>query len=140
MNETLIEDVIESYLKSGADPNKMMLLVSVNQQRKLNELKEARVVGAHTQSENNINNFVEVYNFGKRANVKVFFSTDLRDGELFFYDESKVKVRPLRDNAIKTKPLPEDGHFVRKMVFGEYTFEIANAREHLFHRYGLATA
>lgn len=140
LNEDLIEGIIERYLKNGADPNKMMLLVSVNQQRVLNQLKEARVIsGGMSQSENNINNFVELYNFGRRANVRVFFSTDLRDDELFFYDESKVKVRPLKDNALKTKPLPEDGHFVRKMVYGEYTFEVMNARETLFYRSGLAT-
>lgn len=139
LNESLIETMIQNYLAKGGDVNKMMLLVSVNQQRKLNALKASRVIGAHMQSENMINNYVEVYNFGK-YNVNVFFSTDLRDDEVVFYDESRVKVKPLKGNAIKSKPLPEDGHFQRKLVFGEYVFEVRNPRETLYHRFGLATA
>lgn len=141
LNGNLIENAIQNYLAKGGDANGLMLLCSVNQQRVLNTLKNARVTGGgQSQSENNINNFVDVYNFGSQANVKVFFSTDMRDDECIFYDESKVKVRPLKDNAFKTKPLPEDGHFKRKLGFGEYVVEVFNARETLYHYTGLATA
>ena len=141
LNATLIETAIQNYLSKGGDANNLLLLCSVNQQRKLNELKSARVTGGgQSQSETNLNNFLDAYNFGGSANVRVFFSTDMRDDEVIFYDESKVKVRPLRDNAFKTKPLPEDGHFKRKLGFGEYVFEVMNARETLYHYYGLATA
>jgi hypothetical protein len=141
LNGSLIENAIQNYLSKGGDANSLTLICSVNQQRVLNTLKVARVTGGgQSQSENNINNYVDAYNFGSKANVNVFFSTDMRDDEVIFYDKSKVSVKPLRNNAVKQKDLPEDGHFKRRLVFGEYTFEVANAQETLYHYYGLATA
>lgn len=138
ISEGMMEDVIESYLKNGADSKHICGLVSIKQQRGLNDLKTSRVVGAHTQKETNLNNFVELYEFGN-SRIEIMFSSDVRDDEAFFYDKSKVKVHPLGDRAIKKKKLPEDGDFVREMIFGEYTMIVRNPADHLFKLAGLKT-
>lgn len=139
ISEAVFEDVIENYIKNGGQPNKLCALASIKQQRGINDLKTSRVVGAHTQKEKNLNNFVEVYEFGSKAHVEIFFSPDVRDDEIYFYQKDKVKVMPLNDRAVKQKPLPEDGDFVRKMVFGEYTFVFENPEDTLFLKHNLKT-
>jgi hypothetical protein len=139
----LIDDVIESYLNNGGDANNLSMLVPTKQQRKLNDLKEARIInGGMSQSETNINNFVESYDFGSRAKVEVILCTDLADNEIYFFDKSKNEVRPLGNEnttrAFGRKPLPEDGDFKREMILGEYTAIFRNVRETLFRYNSLA--
>lgn len=137
---SLIDDVIEAYLKNGGDPTKLTMAVSIKQQRKLNELKEARIInGGMTQGESTINNFVQAYDFGSRAHVNVVPLTDLTDSEVYFFQADKVSVHPLGDRAFKRKPLPEDGDFVREMILGEYTAVFRNVQETLFRYYNLAS-
>lgn len=139
LNFGLIDDVIEAYLKNGGDANKLTMAVSIKQQRKLNELKEARIInGGMSQGENTINNFVQAYDFGSRAHVTVLPLTDLTDSEVYFFQSDLVEVRPLGDRAFKRKPLPEDGDFVREMIYGEYTTIFRNVQETLFRYYNLA--
>lgn len=140
---SMIDDVIESYLNNGGDANNLTLLVPTRQQRKLNDLKEARIInGGMSQSENNLNNFVENYDFGSRAKVQVILCTDLADNEVYFFDRTRVEVRPLGNEytsrAFGRKPLPEDGDFKREMILGEYTAVFRNVRETLFRYYNLA--
>lgn len=139
----LIDDVIESYLNNGGDANNLSMLVPTRQQRKLNDLKEARIInGGMSQSETNLNNFVESYDFGSRAKVQVILCTDLADNEVYFFDKSKIEVRPLGNEfttrSFARKPLPEDGDFKREMILGEYTAVFRNVRETLFRYNSLA--
>lgn len=139
INRDLIEETIETYLKNGADATKLVALTSVRQQRKLNDIKEAMIVGGGmSQSEKNLNYFVNRYDFGTKAQVEIMFSTDVRDDEIFFYQSDLVKVKPLQTRGWFRKKLPEDGDFVREMIVGEYGFEFFNTRETLFHYNNLA--
>ncbi len=139
LNDAVFDTVIKNYLKKGGDANQLAAIVSVTQQQKVNELKEARVVsGGMTQGETNINNFVTRYDFGSKAQIEIFYSTDVREDEAIFYQKNKVKVKPLKGRQVFRKKLPEDGDFKREMVCGEYTFEFSNARETLYHYTGLA--
>ena len=139
LNYSMIDDVIENYLNKGGDANKLVMFVSPRQQRKLNDLKEARIVGGgQTQSESNLNNFVSRYDFGNRAQVNVILSTDIKDDEVFFAQKDLLSVVPLGDRSFKVKDLPEDGDFKRKMVVGEYTLIARNTRETLYRISNLA--
>lgn len=135
----MFDDVIEAYLNNGGDGTKLTALTSIKQQRKINDLKEARVVsGGMSQSANNISNYVTTYDFGSRAQVEIISLPDLRADEIYFFQKDKVGVHPLEDRAFKQKDLPEDGDFVRKLLLGEYTAVFRNVTETLFRYYGLA--
>ena len=135
-----IDDIIETYLGNGGDANKLVMFVPVRQQRKLNDLKEARIVGGGmTQAENALNNFVTRYDFGSRGQVEVILSTDLRKDEIYFAQKDKLSVHPLGSRTLKVNDLPNDGDFVRKMLLSEMTLIARNTRETLFRVYNLAT-
>lgn len=136
-----LDNVIETYLKNGGDPNQLCALTSVRQQRKLNGLKEARIInGGMGQGEMRLNNFVNGYDFGSSASVEVFFSTDVRNDEMYFYQKDKVKVIPLQGQSWKREKLAKTGDTDDEFIVGEYTFEFRNTRETLFMLYNLDTA
>jgi len=137
IDKDLIEGVIEQYILNGGDASKLCMITSVNQQRQINQLKADRVL--QTQKETNLNDMVQTYDFGSRAQVEIMYHPGIRKGEAFFYQKDKVKVRPIKGRQIFTKKLPEDGDFVREMVCGEYVFEFHNADKLLFHKSGLTT-
>lgn len=139
MTFQFLDDVIEEYLNRGGDANKLCMFVSPKQQRKLNDLKEARIIGGgQSQSDMTLNNYVNKYDFGSRASIDVILSTDIKNDEVYFAQKDLVKVKPLKGRALFKKPLPEDGDFVREMVVGEYTLEVRNTRETMFRLYNLA--
>lgn len=139
ISKTLIEDVIETYLSNGGDANKLCMAVGTRQQRKLNEIQEARIIsGGVSQKESNINNFVKRYDFGTRAAVDVLLVPDLRKDEIYFFQKDLISVHPMEGRAWITKPLPEDGDFVREMILGEFTAVFRNVRETLFRYHSLA--
>lgn len=139
LNFGLLDDIIEEYLNRGGDANKLCMFVSPKQQRKLNDLKEARIIGGgQSQSDMTLNNYVNKYDFGSRASIDVILSTDIKNDEIYFAQKDLIKVKPLKDRALKKKPLPEDGDFVREMVIGEYTLEARNTRETMYRLYNLA--
>jgi hypothetical protein len=141
IDKSMIEDVIETYLSNGGDANKLCLAVSTRQQRKLNEIKEARIIGGgQSQGEKNISNFVNRYDFGSSAQVKVILVPDFRKDEAYFFQEDLISVHPMEGRAWITKPLPEDGDFVREMILGEFTAVFRNVPETLFRYYNLAVA
>lgn len=140
ITKSMIEDVIETYLSNGGDANKLCLAVPTRQQRKLNELKEARIIGGGmSQGEKNLNDFVNRYDFGSSAQVDVILLPDLRKDEVYFFQKDLISVHPMEGRAWITKPLPEDGDFVREMILGEFTAVFRNVRETLFRYYSLAT-
>lgn len=136
-SKNTFEQVIEDYINRGGDPMKLKLITSVNQQRQINELKSDRVL--QSQSEKNLDDMVEVYNFGNKAKIRIEYHPNIRKNEAYFYQEDKVKVRPIKGRQLFTKKLPEDGDFVREMVCGEYVFEFHNADKLLFRKHNLAT-
>lgn len=139
MTFQFLDDVIEEYLNRGGDANKLCMFVSPKQQRKLNDLKEARIIGGGmSQSDMTLNNYVNKYDFGSRASIDVILSTDIKNDEVYFAQKDLVKVKPLKGRALFKKPLPEDGDFVREMVVGEYTLEVRNTRETMYRLYNLA--
>lgn len=136
ISTSMIDDAIEQYLNNGCDADKLSMLVSVKQQRKINALKEARVVGAHTQGEKTYSNVIDKYEFNN-ATVDVIMSNDLRDDEVYFFQKDSISVHPMAGRAWHRKPLPEDGDFKREMVLGEYTSVFRNPRESLIRLYNL---
>lgn len=141
ISKAYIEDVIERYLSNGGDANQLVFAVSTRQQRKINDLKEARIIGGgQSQKEKNLDNFVNRYDFGSHAEVDVVLVPDLRQNELYYFQKDLVKVRPMEGRAWVTKPLPEDGDFVREMILGEFSAEFRNTRETLGRLYNLSTA
>jgi hypothetical protein len=138
INKDLLEDIIETALSNGADARKIRMAVSTRQQRKLNELQEARVIHAVPQDAGKISNFVKVYDFGSSAQVQVRLVPDLKKDEIFVYQDGNISVHPMEGRAWVNKPLPEDGDFVREMILGEFTAVFRNPRETLYRYYGLA--
>jgi hypothetical protein len=140
LDTTLIDDVIEAYLNKGGDANNLTLAVPIKQQRKLNDLKAARIVGGgQTQKEMGINNFVETYDFGSRAHVTVIPVVDLADDEVYFFDKSLIKVKPLQGRTWDRQPLAKTGDSEKELIVGEYTAEFRNVQETLYRYSGLAT-
>lgn len=135
----LIEDIIEAYLSNGGDAQKMGLVVPVRQQRKINDLKEAKVIGNVAQSETTLNNFVNRYDFGGKAQVDIMCTTDLAPDEVYFFQKDNVKVKPFKGRALSREPLAKTGDNERELMVGEYVFEFHNPRETLFRKYNLAT-
>lgn len=132
IDKNTIEDVIETYLSNGGDANKLCFAVSTRQQRKINELKNAKIIGGGmTQSEHNFDNFVNRYDFGSNAQVDIMCVPDIRKNELFYFQKDLISVQPMEGRAWVNKPLPEDGDFVREMVLGEFTGVFRNVRETL---------
>lgn len=141
INKNMIEDVIETYLTNGGDANKLCFAVSTRQQRLLNELKDAKIVGGGmSQKEHNIDSFVNRYDFGSAAQVDVILLPDLRKDELYYFQKDLISVHPMEGRAWVNKPLPEDGDFVREMVLGEFTAVFRNVRETLGRLYNLSTS
>jgi hypothetical protein len=137
----MLDDVIEAYLSKGGDPMQLTMLVPVRQQRKINALKEARVVGGgQSQSDNSVNNFVTRYDFGSNAQVDIIWSNDLFPDEVYFFQKDKFKVKPLQDRQWDRVPLAKTGDTDREMLIGEYTLEVFNSTELLYRYYGLNTA
>ena len=138
IDTSMIDGVIEAYLNNGGDAEKLCMAVSIKQQRKINDLKEARVIGGgHMQSDNTINNFVNRYDFGSRASVEIIPVTDLKDDEIYFFQKDLISVHPLGSRSLMKKSLPEDGDFKRELLIGEYTAVFRNVRETLFRFYNL---
>ena len=140
IDTSMIDDVIENYLNRGGDADNLSMIVSLKQQRKLNDLKAGRIIhGGMTQKDMSINNFVESYDFGGRAHVNVTYLTDLADDEVYFFDKSKVKVKPLQGRSWDRQPLAKTGDSDKELILGEYTTEFRNVYETLYRYYGLAT-
>lgn len=140
INKSMIEDVIEDYLNRGGDANKLCILTSVKQQRKLNELKESLVQGNVGQGERSLDFYWNTYNFGTRANIKVMYSTDIFDNEMYFFQKDLVKVRPLGGRAFQRQKLAKTGDNEREMIVGEYTVEFRNIYETLYRYKNLKTS
>lgn len=140
ISRSMIEDVIEDYLNRGGDGNKLCILTSVKQQRKLNDLKESLVQGNVSQSEGKLNFFWDTFNFGSRANVEIMYSTDIFDDEIYFFQKDLVKVRPLGGRAFHREPLAKTGDNKREMIIGEYTTEFRNVYETLYRYNNLKTS
>jgi hypothetical protein len=133
------DDIIENYANAGGDVTKMMMLCSFKQQRKINALKATRVVGAHGQNDKSINNIVETYDFNGKAHVKIVATTDVNDDELFILQDGNVKVIPLQGRMFKDEALAKTNDADKRMLVGEYTMEVRNVKETLYHYSGLAT-
>lgn len=138
IDKNFLEDVIETALSNGADPSKIRMALSTRQQRRINELQENRVIHAVPQDSGKINNFVKTYQFGSAAEIGIMLVPDLRKDECYFYQKDMISVHPMEGRAWITKPLPEDGDFVREMILGEFTSVFRNPRETLFRYYNLA--
>jgi len=137
----LLEDKIEQYKQNGGDTNKLCMVVPVRQQRKLNELKETRVVqGGMNQSENKISNYWNVYDFGTTAQVQIYFTNDLFDDEIYFFQKDKIKVRPYAGRQMHHEDLAKVGDSQRELLVGEYTFEFFNPKETLYRVSNLSTS
>jgi len=140
IDKNMIEGVIETYLTNGGDATKLCFAVSTRQQRLLNELKDAKIVGGGmSQKEHNLDSFVSRYDFGSHAQVDIVTLPDLRKDELYYFQKDTISVHPMEGRAWVNKPLPEDGDFVREMVLGEFTAVFRNARETLGRLYNLST-
>lgn len=136
-----LEDKIETYKQNGGDTQKLCMVVPVRQQRKLNELKEARVVqGGMNQGEQKLTNYWNVYDFGSTAQVQIYFTNDLFDDEIYFFQKDKIKVRPYAGRQMKREPLSKTGDNIKELLVGEYLFEFHNPKETLYRVYNLATA
>lgn len=137
----LLDDYIEAYANDGGDVTKMVMLLSYKQQRKFNELKEARVInGGVTQSDQRINNIVQYYDFNDKARIKLMLSTDLRDDEAYLFQEDNFKVVPRMGRQWDTKPLGKTGDKTSELLVGEYTCIYRNAPETLYRLYDLAVS
>lgn len=138
IDKNFLEDVIETSIANGTPADKIVMALSTRQQRKINELQENRVIHAIPQDSGKINNYVKTYSFGSAAEISLMLVSDLRKDECYFLQKDSIKVMPMEGRAWFSKPLPEDGDFVREMVLGEFTACFRNPRETLFRYYGLA--
>lgn len=139
LNKTVIEEQIQYYLENGGNGDNLCMLVSYPQQRQLNSLKETRIIGGgHKQSEKNIDNFVNTYDFGSYAQVAVIPCHELFSDEAYFFDKSKVKVCPLEGRKFKTESLAKTGDSTKKLIVGEYTAKFTNVKETLTRITGLS--
>lgn len=141
VSTTLFDNIIETYANRGGDVSKMMALVSYKQQRKINELKAARIIsGGMSQSESTLTNKVDRYDFNGAARIGIVATTDVADNEIIIFQEGKVKLKPLNGRAWKVEDLAKTGDTDDKLIVGEYTMEVANARETLFNYTNLSVA
>jgi hypothetical protein len=122
-----IDAAILKLLDNGAAPD--IMLVSNAQKNKLNGLKEARVSGAHQQSERMIDNLVDLYH-SDAGPLKIIRSNDVMPGELFILDSSKIKVCPLQGRRFAMEKLAKTGDAESAHILGEYTAEIRNPEAH----------
>lgn len=122
-----IDAVIFKLLENGAEPD--ILLVSNSQKNKLNNMKEARVTGAHRQSEHMIDNLVDVYH-SDAGPLKIVRSNDVLPWELFVLDSSKIKVCPLQGRRFAMEKLAKTGDADNAQILGEYTCELRNPEAH----------
>ncbi len=141
LSYALIESVMAQYFDKGGDANKLLMIVPVTQQRKINQLKEARIIGGgQQQSDNAINNFADTYQFGTKGNAKIWWTTDLKDDEIYFVQKDKIRVRPLKGRTLDRVPLGKTGDNVKELILGEYTMEVKNPGETLYRKYNLSTS
>jgi hypothetical protein len=122
-----IDSVVFKLLENGAEPD--ILLVSNAQKNKLNNMKEARVTGAHRQSEHMIDNLVDVYH-SDAGPLKIVRSNDVLPWELFVLDSSKIKVCPLQGRRFAMEKLAKTGDSDEAQIIGEYTCEFRNPEAH----------
>lgn len=130
-----IDANILKLLENGAEPD--VLLVSNAQKNKLNGLKEARVTGAHRQSEHMIDNLVDLYH-SDAGPLKIIRSNDVMPGELFIIDSKKIRVCPLQGRRFAIEKLAKTGDAENSQILGEYTCEIMNPEAH-YRMTGLST-
>lgn len=130
-----IDAVIFKLLENGSEPD--ILLVSNAQKNKLNGMKEARVTGAHRQSEHEIDNLVDLYH-SDAGPLKIIRSNDVMPGELFILDSSKIVVCPLQGRRFAMEKLAKTGDSENSQILGEYTCEILNPEAH-YRMTGLTT-
>lgn len=122
-----IDAVIFKLLENGAEPD--ILLVSNAQKNKLNNMKEARVTGAHRQQEHMIDNLVDMYH-SDAGPLKIVRSNDVLPWELFVLDSSKMKVCPLQGRRFAMEKLAKTGDADSAQILGEYTCEFRNPEAH----------
>ena len=137
----LLDDIMDTMINNGVDSNACDLIVPVAQQRVLNAMKEARVIGGGTsQNDNTIKNFVNRYEFSDKGGFNIMISTDLSSDEIYVVDRSRVSVRPMKGKGLKydVMDLAKTGKSDRKYLELTLGFEVRNARETLFHVTNLA--
>lgn len=135
LTTTKIDAAIIKLLENGAEPD--ILLVSNAQKNKLNNMKEARVTGAHRQQEHMIDNLVDMYH-SDAGPLKIVRSNDVLPWEVFVLDTSKIKVCPLQGRRFAMEKLAKTGDADNAQILGEYTCEIRNPEAH-FKITGLTT-
>jgi hypothetical protein len=113
--------------------------VSPTQQRKFNELKVARINGGgQAQSDQTINNFIDTYDYGGSATVKVQHNISQKNNEVFFVQEDYVSTVCLRKFGAQEIAKVSDAD--RAMIVGEYGFKVKQPRETLFRLTNLSTS
>lgn len=128
----MLDELIQEFSLRGGEPGNLILLTSFKQQWKINELKETRIVGNQSQSEMSMNNFVNRYDFGTKAQIDIYSDVDFADDEFYLLDKSRYKVKALKGREFKKTDLPKLSSSEHKVIEGEYTTEYHNPRETLF--------
>jgi hypothetical protein len=136
----ILDDIMDNMINNGVDVQNMDLIVPVSQQRVLNNMKEARVVGGGTnQGDKTITNFVNRYEFSDKGVFNILLSTDLSKDEIYIVDKSRVSVRPMgKGLQYEAVDLAKTGKNDRKYLEVSLGFEVRNGRETLFHLKNLA--
>jgi hypothetical protein len=138
----IINPILEQILDAGGDASGLTLLLGFKQQAIMNELKENRIIGGGmSQKEKGLNNYVESYNFNDSAMVKLQYSKDVGNNEVFIFDANKVSMHPMLGTDGQWLEYDDQGKKGLKdarFVAADMGVKIKNARETMFHLVNLS--
>ena len=130
ITEALIEEEFIKYYDNSGSRDHLMIITSPRQQRRLNALKGALVVGGGmTNEETSINKYLKTYEFGGGLGADVFFSGCIGDNDMFFVDTSKIDFGCYTNSQLKLYDNAMTGLAKKVFIAGEYTAEFRNVKE-----------
>lgn len=127
LSTDFVDFAIRDLQSIGAMPD--IILCSQDQKLAFNALKVARVEGAQSQSDKSVNNLVDVYH-SELGPLPLVVSTDVRPGEIFILDTTRINVVPLQRRAFSLIEQGKQGSMDRMYIEGEYTMVLRNPEAH----------
>lgn len=117
LTETRLRSAIKTVWDGGGKPD--LLLMNSYQATKIQDMKRGNVMYAPEGT--TLSNKVVAYDSGFGL-LKVMVNRHVPEDRVWVLDTTRMGVIPLR--SWRTQDLANDGDYVKKMVLGEYTFEV----------------
>jgi hypothetical protein len=139
LTETLLDARMQQFYKLSGKKNELMVIMSTEQQSRLNALKVAYVQNGGMDSMNTtVNRYIKKIDFGNGLSINAVICPSVNAEDMFVVNPSEVEVVSLQGRTFQKQPLAKTGDSDKILVVGEYGTKFYNPAGNLWHITNLA--